>query len=170
MPGWLLWEFAAKVPPPSTIMAPMAMTETFAATAAQTIPVFALAGVLELRALKIVGPSTPKIIGADTPKGIATLVTRFLGGLLWMVLIVVDYKAEAFCLDYLRHRPIAQGADLFTQRAMLGSLAALIFTPILAWTIAPVLLRYELEFKAARARKQQAQEDPKEGHGPAHVD
>jgi len=135
----------------------MAMTETFAATAAQTIPVFALAGVFELRALRIVDTAALKLAEPPTQKGIATLAVRFIVGFLWLFIITIDFKAEAFCLTYLRHRHIGQSADIFIQRAMLGSLAALVFTPAFVWIVSPILVRHELEFKAARARKRAQQ-------------
>src|SRR4051794_36433125 len=114
----------------------MAMTETFAATAAQTIPVFALAGIIELRGMK-------RPYQGETRNDVG-FIAYAVACVLWFVIILLDFDAELTCLKYLRGLPVARSADASVQRAMLISLAAVAVVPALGWILTPAVRRYEL--------------------------
>jgi hypothetical protein len=106
----------------------MAMTEAFATTAAQTIPVLALAGVVEFNAL--LPPRTPATSTSaliDLLSGIGYLVVVIL----WFLMIGLLFSAEWTCLDYLSDTSRNWAGDRGVKIAILGSLALLALAP--AW-------------------------------------
>lgn len=113
----------------------MAMTENFAATAAQTIPVFALAGVIEARAA--IGTGWPNIAPAPHSKSAALrlwLRTVFKFGTIaaWFITGGLNVIAEWECLSFLRDGNSARWVDGFVFQTMVLSLLLLVIFPLFA--------------------------------------
>lgn len=115
--------------------APMAMTETFAATAAQTIPVFALAGVIEARAAIRTGwPNVAPVPNSKLATLRLWLRTIFKLGTIaaWFVMGGLNLIAEWECLSFLRDGHSAGWVDGFVFQTMVLSLLFLVIFPLYA--------------------------------------
>jgi hypothetical protein len=115
--------------------APMAMTETFAATAAQTIPVFALALVIEVRESMRSGwlrpTSTAPRTQSDLNRSSLRAALKYLGVIALCVIAVLDCLSEMVCLQTLRGMsPSIEHADKVVYVAMIISLAFVVLVPL----------------------------------------
>lgn len=112
----------------------MAMTETLAATAAQTIPVFALGGVVEARfAMQAARPLKEQ---QPSDKPVPPLIWAFLR-VVWIVVLTLvatlDIVAEFLCLVFLGHSANSQSITYFIViLAMTSSLVLLVVLPMTA--------------------------------------
>ncbi|MGC5054658.1 hypothetical protein ACLQ2S_24765 [Micromonospora sp. DT48] len=109
------------------------MSETLAATGAQTIPVFALAGVIELRAMfrkfPLTQPWTRETAKHAWFLELATLIVGYSawgGVMIWLVV------AEYHCLRRLRGLSVPDGAGGTVQNSIDVSLVLLVALPIVA--------------------------------------
>ncbi|MBQ1031354.1 hypothetical protein KBX26_15275 [Micromonospora sp. C97] len=114
----------------------MALTETFAATAAQTIPVFALAITIEarfvIRSFNRIRVASPERLGW---REVHLALRHFVTYALWVFLMGWLCVAEWFSLLRLRGLPIPPSAGATVANAMLFSLILLALMPVLAWPL-----------------------------------
>jgi hypothetical protein len=114
----------------SATLKDMAMSETFAATAAQTIPVFALAAVIELRFYEKLRPKKPsewsqKAVEREIDKGLAYVA--------WSGVMLYLAYAEMLSIQRLNNEPIPTNASALVKGAFGAGLFLLVVLPVLSW-------------------------------------
>ncbi|WP_410819118.1 hypothetical protein [Micromonospora sp. 050-3] len=109
------------------------MSETLAATGAQTIPVFALAAVIELRAVFGRFPLTqPWTRAAARESWFLEAGTLAVGHLLWGGVMIWLVVAEYQCLRRLRGLPVPDDAPTNVQNSIIAALVLLVVLPVAA--------------------------------------
>jgi hypothetical protein len=116
------------------------MSDTFAATAAQTIPVFALALVLELRAATRKFPFTrPWTKAAFKEQGPMDLLTLALIYFIWGGVMIWLLRAEYLCLRQLQEMPVPETAANTVHDSIMAALVMLIIIPIVGSLLVDVV-------------------------------
>ncbi|GLY80858.1 hypothetical protein Airi01_091250 [Actinoallomurus iriomotensis] len=107
----------------------MAMTEALASTGAQTIPVFALAGVLEARA--VISTSQARSATNDAVRRRpAQIIGRIVAIIALYTLGLCNLVAELYCLEVLSGDLPDPEAQAFVYLAIMGSLVFLVIFPL----------------------------------------
>jgi hypothetical protein len=117
----------------------MELTETLAATAAQTLPVFAIAGTIEIVAIDrymhhFYGRMTGRERAGLSRKAVRFLMfgalARWLTAGLYLLMILYDMRAERDCLRLLggNHAYSMFGAEV--ENAMFWSFALIVLVPV----------------------------------------
>ena len=107
----------------------MAMTEALAATGAQTIPIFALGGVLEARA------AIQSKREHEAPRmSVLSVVLRIAWITVLLITGAIDLSAELACLHFLSHDTVNPDADTLVIAAMMVSLTVLAIFPLISLT------------------------------------
>jgi hypothetical protein len=108
------------------------MTDGFAATSAQTLPVLALAAVIELAALRRRAPQTypPRDVTPGDPDSPHVVWGAYIVAMaLWISVMIWIVDAEIVCLNFLRGIPVSPGSDGTVQGAMIAALILLVIFP-----------------------------------------
>lgn len=101
------------------------MTDPFASTAAQILPVLGFAGVIEFRAIL----NQPPQLSKDPDPPVVAITAHVTALVIWAAIMVIIVRAEALCLDHLRGMPVPSDADDTVQTAVIASLILLVVLP-----------------------------------------
>src|SRR6266545_4804812 len=111
------------------------MTDLFASTAAQILPVLGFAGVIEFRAIL----NHPLRLSKDPDPPHVAVTSHVIALVIWAAIIAAIVRAEALCLDHLRGMPVPSDADNTVQTAVIASLILLVVMPVVgvpaSWAI-----------------------------------
>jgi hypothetical protein len=122
----------------------MSMSESFAATAVQTLPVFALAAIIEYRSSARVGYGAVAVAlfarghrkhAAEPILGRRHRWEVYLGWLtswVWTVVLLSTVVAEWICLNRLQGSDISAGGTRFVAATMVSAMALIVLYPIMA--------------------------------------